>query len=348
MKLTDFSFDLPKDLIATKPSNPRDTSRLLHYVSPNRFEDLQFKNIVNLLNKGDVLVVNDTKVVPSEIIGVKFNSLGEWSKIMFTFIENLKDGIWRCYVRPGKKIQENDVVFIYGVECKVIKKSKRIVLVDFDSKNYEFKKNLQKYGNLMLPPYITSKRKYKKSDKEDYQTVYSKNLGSIAAPTAGLHFTEDLLEEIKSKQVNIKNVTLNVGPGTFSKLENEKVEENLLFKEKCFLSKDTSKFLNSVYKDPKRKIIAVGTTTLRVLETSFINNNSFEPIDTFTDIFIYPGKKIKSINSLITNFHLPQSSLFILICAFIGRANAVRMYHHAIKKRYRFYSYGDSCFLNNG
>ena len=348
MKLTDFSFDLPKDLIATKPSNPRDTSRLLYHVCPNRFEDLQFKNIVSLLNKGDVLVVNDTRVVPSEIIGVKANNLGEWSKIMFTFIENLKDGIWSCYVRPGKKIQENDVVFIYGVECRVIKKSERIVLVDFDSKNYEFQKNLQKYGNLMLPPYITSKRKYKKSDKEDYQTVYSKNLGSIAAPTAGLHFTEGLLEEIKSKQVNIKNVTLKIGPGTFSKLDNEKVEENLLFKEKCFLSKDTSKFLNSVYKDPKRKIIAVGTTTLRVLETSFINNNTFEPIDTFTDIFIYPGKKIKSINSLITNFHLPQSSLFILICAFIGRDNAFKMYHHAIKKRYKFYSYGDSCFLNNG
>ena len=171
MKLTDFSFDLPKDLIATKPSNPRDTSRLLHYVSPNRFEDLQFKNIVNLLNKGDVLVVNDTKVVPSEIIGVKFNSLGEWSKIMFTFIENLKDGIWRCYVRPGKKIQENDIVFIYGVDCKVIKKSKRIVLVDFDSKNYEFKKNLQKYGNLMLRPYITSKRKYIKNTKYTYNTT---------------------------------------------------------------------------------------------------------------------------------------------------------------------------------
>ncbi|MBV45430.1 MAG: tRNA preQ1(34) S-adenosylmethionine ribosyltransferase-isomerase QueA [Rhodobiaceae bacterium] len=348
MKLTDFSFNLPKDLISTKPSNPRDASRLLHHVSSNRFEDLQFKNIISLLNKGDVLVVNDTKVVPSEIMGLKANNLGERSKIMFTFIENLKDGIWSCYVKPGKKIQENDVVSIYGVDCRIIKKSERIVLVNFNGKNHEFKKNLEKYGNLMLPPYITSRRKYKKSDEEDYQTVYSKNLGSIAAPTAGLHFTEDLLKEIKSKQVNIKNVTLSVGSGTFSKLENEKVEENLLFKEKCFLSKDTSKFLNSAYKDPKRKIIAVGTTTLRVLETSFINNNSFEPIDTFTDIFIYPGKKIKSIDSLITNFHLPQSSLFILICAFIGRANAVKMYHHAIRKRYRFYSYGDSCFLNNG
>ena len=165
MKLTDFSFDLPKDLIATKPSNPRDISRLLLHVSPNRFEDLQFKNIVNLLNKGDVLVVNDTKVVPSEIMGVKANNLGERSKIMFTFIENLKDGIWSCYVKPGKKIQENDVVSIYGVDCKIIKKSERIVLVNFDSKNHEFQKNLEKYGNLMLPPYITSKRKYKKRNR---------------------------------------------------------------------------------------------------------------------------------------------------------------------------------------
>ena len=143
MKLTDFSFDLPKDLIATKPSNPRDISRLLLHVSPNRFEDLQFKNIVNLLNKGDVLVVNDTKVVPSEIMGVKANNLGERSKIMFTFIENLKDGIWSCYVKPGKKIQENDVISIYGVDCEIIKKTERIVLVNFDSKNHEFKKKNQ-------------------------------------------------------------------------------------------------------------------------------------------------------------------------------------------------------------
>ena len=196
----------------------------------------------------------------------------------------------------------------------------------------------------MLPPYITSKREMKASDNNDYQTIFSKKDGSIAAPTAGLHFTEDLIKKINKKGINFERITLNINLGTFSPLRNENVKENNLHSEHCYISEQTVKKLNEVKADKKQRIISVGTTALRCLETSY-NGNEFEPINSKTNKFIYPGIEINSIDALITNFHLPKSSLFILICALMGTQNMLNAYNYAIKNKYRFYSYGDACLL---
>ena len=196
----------------------------------------------------------------------------------------------------------------------------------------------------MLPPYITSKRKMRASDNEDYQTIFSKKDGSIAAPTAGLHFTEGLIKEINKKGINFERITLNINLGTFSPLRNENVKENNLHSEHCYISEQTVKKLNEAKANKKQRIISVGTTALRSLETSF-NGDEFVPINCKTNKFIYPGIEINSIDALITNFHLPRSSLFILICALMGTQNMLDAYNYAIKNKYRFYSYGDACLL---
>ena len=344
MLLKDFSFELPEYLIATKPAFPRDSSKLLCLLSRDQYEETQFSRICDYLLPGDLLVTNDTKVKTSKITGLNKESN---KKIEFTFISNEKEGIWLCLALPGKKVHEGSFFLFKGVEGKIIKKNSEEIYIDFDNKNNEFTEVLKSYGKISLPPYISKFRSFDKSDNENYQTVYAKKIGSVAAPTAGLHFTESLLNKIKTMNIDIESVTLNIGPGTFLPLRNEKIEDNTLHSEKFFIPEETAKSLNNAYKNKNRRIISVGTTSLRVLESAFDNKSLFKSLNSSTDIFIYPGKKIKSINGLITNFHLTQSSLFLLICALIGTKTALDMYNFAIKNKYRFYSYGDACFLLN-
>ena len=344
MFLKDFSFELPEDLIAVKPVFPRDSSKLLVLKSLNSYQNCLFSDICDYLLPGDLLVVNNTKVNASKIIGIK---KGTKSKIEFTFISNEKNGIWLCFALPGKKVSIGNLFIFRDVEGKVINKDKENIYIYFGTKNNQFLTILKSFGEIALPPYISKLRKFEDQDNEDYQTIYAQKRGSIAAPTAGLHFTDNLLKKIKRKKIDIESITLNIGPGTFLPLRNDKVEDNNLHSEKFYISEQSSDILNDAYHNKDRRIISVGTTSLRALESSFGSKNFFKPLDTSTNIFIYPGKKIKSIDGLITNFHLPQSSLFLLICALIGTKTALDMYNYAIENKYRFYSYGDACFLLN-
>ena len=351
MNLSDFDFELPDDLIALNPLKPRDSSKLLRVNSLGEFEDSIFSNITKYLSYGDLLVVNDTKVMPSFIDGFKMNQRKDLTKISFTFFENLQNGQWKALARPAKKININDLIFfkdkndqIHNLFAQIINKNEGEVTFDFAEDQDKFLQILLNDARVMLPPYITSKRKIKASDNIDYQTIFSKKDGSIAAPTAGLHFTEELIKEIKKKGINFERITLNINLGTFSPLRNEKVEENSLHSEQCYISEATTKKLNEAKADKKQRIISVGTTALRSLESSF-NGNEFIPINSKTNKFIYPGIKINSIDALITNFHLPRSSLFILICALMGTQKMLDAYNYAIKNKYRFYSYGDACLL---
>jgi S-adenosylmethionine:tRNA ribosyltransferase-isomerase len=318
MNLSDFDFELPDNLIALNPLKPRDSSKLLRVNSLGEFEDSIFSNITKYLSDGDLLVVNDTKVMPSFIDGFKMNQRKDLTKISFTFFENLQNGQWKALARPAKKININDLIFfkdkndqIHNLFAQIINKNEGEVTFDFAEDQDKFLQILLNDARVMLPPYITSKRKIKASDNIDYQTIFSKKDGSIAAPTAGLHFTEGLIKEIKKKGINFERITLNINLGTFSPLRNEKVEENSLHSEQCYISEATTKKLNEAKADKKQRIISVGTTALRSLESSF-NGNEFIPINSKTNKFIYPGIKINSIDALITNFHLPRSHFLFL------------------------------------
>ena len=253
--------------------------------------------------------------------------------------------------KPARKINKNDLIFFkndddkfYNLFAQIIDKKEGEVTFDFASDSEKFINILREKGDVMLPPYITSKRDIKEEDNSDYQTIFQNNEGSIAAPTAGLHFTDNLIKKIKKKGITIEKLTLNISLGTFLPLREDSVEDNTLHSEYCYLSKKTAEHLNEAKSSKNRRIICVGTTALRTLETSF-ENGIFEPINKKTNKFIYPGIDINSIDALITNFHLPKSSLFILICAFMGTNKMIKGYEYAIKNNYRFYSYGDACLL---
>lgn len=344
MFLKDFSFNLPKELIATKPAYPRDSSKLLVLKKFKLYEETFFSNLSSYLKEGDLVVLNNTKVNASKINGTKINHN---SSVEFTFINNTSRGLWSCFALPGKKVKIGDIFLFNDVEGNIVKKDKETIYIDFKENNSKFINILNENGKISLPPYISKVRELNEDDNTSYQTIYSEVNGSIAAPTAGLHFTDKVFEDLKKMNIDIEKITLNIGPGTFLPLRKDKVNDNKIHSEKIFISEKTSKKLNDAYLDKDRRIISIGTTTLRALESSFDKDNLFKPYDDFTDIFIYPGKRIHSINGLVTNFHLPESSLFILICSLIGTKTALEMYKYAIKKQFRFYSYGDACFLLN-
>ena len=351
MNLSDFDFDLPEKLIALYPAKPRDNSRLLRVKSSGAFENTIFSKLTDYLREGDILVVNDTKVIPSKIIGYKVNIKKELTKISFTFFENRENGVWKALAKPARKVNKNDLIFFkndedkfYNLFAQIINKNAGEVTFDFASDSEKFVNILREKGEVMLPPYIISKRSLNDEDNSDYQTIFQNKEGSIAAPTAGLHFTDNLIEKITQKGVRIEKLTLNIGLGTFLPLRDDNVKENTLHDEYCYLSNKTAKILNKAKNSKNSRIICVGTTTLRTLETSF-ENGEFKPINKKTNKFIYPGIEINSIDALITNFHLPKSSLFILICALMGTNKMLNAYNYAIKNKYRFYSYGDACLL---
>ena len=342
MNINEYDYNLPEELIAQTPLKNRSDSRLLVLNKNNgKVKHEQFKNIINYLNKGDVLVLNDTKVIPARLIGSKEETN---AAIELLLLKDLGDNTWECLARPAKRLHIGTVVsFGDGIlKCSVTEKlDDGVVHVKFIYKGI-FLEILDKLGEMPLPPYI----KEKLEDKDRYQTVYAKNLGSAAAPTAGLHFTKELLKEIEDKGINICYVTLHVGLGTFRPVEVENILEHHMHSEYYTMDKKTAAALNTDKKEGRR-IIAVGTTSTRVLETVASKYGEFKECSGNTDIFIYPGYEFKAIDALITNFHLPKSTLVMLVSALAGRENILNAYNEAIKEKYRFFSFGDSMFITN-
>ena len=340
MKTDDFDFELPEELIAQEPILKRDSSRLM--VVDKKTGSIShhvFTDIVDLLNKGDVLVLNDTKVIPARLFGIKENTSAH---IEVLLLNNIENNIWSCLVKPAKRVKDGTIIsFGDG-----LLKAKCLEVDDEGIRKIEFKYDgifmeiLDKLGTMPLPPYIKTKLK----DKDRYQTVYAKNIGSAAAPTAGLHFTNELLEKIKNKGIIICYVTLHVGLGTFRPVKVEDVSKHKMHFEYYEMNEGTANILNKA-KEEGRRIISVGTTSVRVLETVMNKYNYFCKCSGWTDIFIYPGYKFKVVDNLITNFHLPKSTLIMLVSALASREIILNAYNEAVKEKYRFFSFGDSMFI---
>ena len=336
MKTSEFDYELPLELIAQTPLEKRDESRLL--VLDKKTGSIKhevFKNIINYLNEDDILVVNDTKVIPARLYGEKEETKALIEVLLLKEISNNK---WECLTKPAKRIKVGTVVNfgdLLKMKCVEVKEEGiRIFELKYEGILYEI---LDKLGTMPLPPYIHEQLE----SKNRYQTVYAKNNGSAAAPTAGLHFTEELLEKIKEKNVEIANVTLHVGIGTFRPVKVEKIEEHHMHQEFYQMSSDTANVLNNA----KGRIISVGTTTTRTLETIKNLYGKFIECSGWTDIFIYPGYEFKAIDALITNFHLPKSTLMMLVSALAGKENIMKAYKIAVEEKYRFFSFGDSMFI---
>ncbi len=340
MKTDDFDFFLLEELIAQTPLKKRDASRLL--VLDKKTGSIQHKNftdVIDYMEKGDTLVLNDTKVMPARLYGIKENT---GALIEVLLLKDEGDNIWECLTRPAKRIKEGSVISFGDGKLKarcieVLDEGIRKFSLEYNGILYEI---LDELGEMPLPPYIHEKLE----DKDRYQTVYAKNIGSAAAPTAGLHFTKELLDEIKAKGVNIVYITLHVGLGTFRPVNVEDVTVHKMHSEYYVMSEDVASLLNETKKNG-HKIIAVGTTSTRTLETVMSLYGTFKACSGWTDIFIYPGYEFKVIDSLITNFHLPKSTLVMLVSALAGKDNIMRAYSEAVKEKYRFFSFGDSMLI---
>lgn len=340
MKTDDFDFYLPEELIAQTPLEKRDSSRLL--VLDKKTGDIShkhFTDIIDYMEKGDTLVLNDTKVMPARLYGVKEETS---AVIEVLLLKDEGNNIWECLTRPAKRIKEGTIVSfgegkLKAVCIEVLDEGIRKFRLEYKGILYEI---LDELGEMPLPPYIHEKLK----NKDRYQTVYAKNVGSAAAPTAGLHFTEDLLNKIKNKGVNIAYVTLHVGLGTFRPVNVEDVTKHKMHSEYYVMSKEVADLLNKT-KESGHKIIAVGTTSTRTLETIASLYGKFKECSGWTDIFIYPGYEFKGIDYLITNFHLPKSTLVMLVSALAGKDNIMKAYNEAVKEKYRFFSFGDSMLI---
>ena len=340
MKTSDFDYNLPENLIAQTPLEKRDESRLMILDKESgESEDKHFKDIIEYLHKGDVLVLNDTKVIPARLIGEKEET---HAVIELLLLQELSNNIWECLAKPVKRLKIGTIIsFGQGkIKARVVEILKDGIIHVEMIYNGIFLELLEELGQMPLPPYIHEKL----NDKNRYQTVYAKNIGSAAAPTAGLHFTKELLERIKEKGIIVKYVTLHVGLGTFRPVVVDDVKNHVMHSEYYSVSKDTAEALNKA-KIEHRRIIAVGTTTTRTLETLMLNSDEFKACSGTTNIFIYPGFKFKAIDALITNFHLPKSTLLMLIIALAGKDHVLKAYKEAVKKEYRFFSFGDAMFI---
>jgi S-adenosylmethionine:tRNA ribosyltransferase-isomerase len=337
---SDFYFELPKELIAQEPLQKRDTSRLL---ALNRItgevNHLKFTDLENLLNAGDCLVLNDSKVLPARLYGKKQGTGGQ---IEFVLLNQKQVDVWEVILKPGK-MAKIGAKFIFGdgllkaEVVEIIEDGNRIVKFEYSGNFFDI---IEKIGEMPLPHYITKKLE----DKNRYQTVYAKELGSAAAPTAGLHFTPELLERLRVKGVITAFVTLHVGLGTFRPVKEDDISEHIMHSEHYELSQETADAINSAKANGKR-IVAVGTTSCRTLETVIKKEGCIRQSDGWTSIFIYPGYEFGAVDAVITNFHLPESTLIMLVSAFAGRENILNAYKQAIEQKYRFYSFGDAMFI---
>lgn len=339
MKTDDFNFNLPERLIAQTPLEKRDSSRLLILdKETGSIEHKHFSDIINYLNSGDVLVLNDTKVMPARIIGTKEDT---GAVIELLMLKEVDKDVWEVLSKPAKRVK-------VGTTIKFSDRLKAICTDIGEEGIRKFKfiydgillEILDELGEMPLPPYIHEKLK----DKERYNTVYAKNIGSAAAPTAGLHFTNELLNKIKDKGIKVEYITLHVGLGTFRPVSVDDISNHKMHSEFYSMNRETAEVLNKA-KNDKNRIISVGTTSTRTLETIMNLYGTFKECSGWTDIFIYPGYKFKAIDSLITNFHLPKSTLIMLVSALAGKDNIMNAYNEAVEKEYRFFSFGDSMFI---
>lgn len=340
MKVKDFNFQLPQELIAQDPLEDRSASRLLILnKETGKIQHESFKNIVQCLSPNDCLVLNNTKVIPARLIGAKEKTGG---KVELLLLERKEKDIWEVMVKPGKKARPGDKIIFGDGLLKatiqsVVEGGNRHVRFEYQG---VFEQVLDQLGEMPLPPYIT----HQLEDKERYQTVYAKYEGSAAAPTAGLHFTQELLEQIQEKGVQIAYVTLHVGLGTFRPVKADDIEQHQMHAEYYWIDPQEAKKINEV-KAKGGRVIAVGTTSSRTLESCADTNGMVKAQKGWTDIFIYPGYSFKVVDALITNFHLPESTLIMLVSALAGRENVMRAYQEAVDQKYRFFSFGDAMFI---
>ncbi len=339
MNTSDFYYDMPEELIAQTPAEPRDSSRLLVYHRQNgAIEHKIFRDIIDFLNPGDALVVNDTRVIPARLYGKKQDTGRE---VEFLLLNQLSKDTWEIIMRPGKKLRIGDrVEFAADLQAEILeKKEDGVTRVKFYFEGL-FEPLLERYGNMPLPPYITQRLE----DRQRYQTVYAKENGSAAAPTAGLHFTPELMEKIRQKGIDIIPVLLHVGLGTFRPVKVENVENHKMHSEYYSISADSARRINETRKKGGR-VIAGGTTSVRTLESVADEEGNIREQSGDTEIFIYPGYRFKCVDALITNFHLPESTLLMLISAFMGKEQALDLYRLAVQEKYRFFSFGDAMLI---
>lgn len=336
----DYFYELPEELIAQDPLEDRSSSRLMVVDKESgEVENHIFKDIVDMIEPEDCLVINDTKVIPARLYGKK---IGTDANIEILLLKRKENNVWECLVKPGKKCRPGTVVdfgdgLLKGEIIDVVEEGNRLIKFSYDG---IFEEVLDQLGEMPLPPYITHKLK----DKNRYQTVYAKYDGSAAAPTAGLHFTEELLDALKSKGVRIAHVTLHVGLGTFRPVKVDNVLDHHMHSEFYMVDEKDAELINETKKNGGR-VISVGTTSTRTLETVTDDDGIVHAGSGWTQIFIYPGYKFKAIDALITNFHLPESTLLMLVSALAGRENILKAYEEAVKERYRFFSFGDAMFI---
>ena len=339
MKKSDFYFDLPEELIAQTPIERRDASRLMHLDKESgELEHRHFYDLPDYLRPGDCLVLNDSRVLPARLIGARSSG----GSIELVLLRDLGENRWECLSRPGRKTRPGTEIFFGGGELKatvesVVEGGNRIVRFDYDG---IFLEVLERLGKMPLPPYIREELQ----DRERYQTVYSRETGSAAAPTAGLHFTKELMDKIAAKGVKICYVTLHVGLGTFRPVKAEDIKDHEMHSEFCIMPEESARIISETKKAGGR-VVAVGTTSCRTLESFAGEDGSMEPCSGWTSIFIYPGYRFKCVDALVTNFHLPESTLIMLVSALAGRENVLHAYGEAVKERYRFFSFGDAMFI---
>ena len=339
MKKSDFDFYLPEELIAQTPLEKRDSSRLLVLdKATGALEHRHFYELPEFLNAGDCLVLNNSRVLPARLIGARETG----GAVELVLLRDLGEGRWECLSRPGRKTKPGTKLVFGGGELtaeveSVAEGGNRIVRFDYEG---IFLEVLERLGKMPLPPYI----KEELNDPERYQTVYSRELGSAAAPTAGLHFTQELLDKIAAKGVKVCYVTLHVGLGTFRPVKEDEIEQHEMHSEFCIVPEDTAQIISET-KQCGGRVVAVGTTSCRARESVAKDNGTIEPSSGWTDIFIYPGYKFKCIDALVTNFHLPESTLIMLVSALAGREHVLNAYKVAVEERYRFFSFGDAMFI---
>ncbi len=348
MFLSDFDFDLPEELIATRPANPRSSARLL-VARGDEIYDSFVDNLPKFLKSGDRLVLNDTKVLPARLNGfrnrlIDVNNIAT-AKIEVTLLASEQESTWSALIKPLRKVRVGEkITFDKSFEAKLIEKVDGQGLLHFNKDNIEFLNQLEELGTMPLPPYIASKRQSDKRDNLDYQTIFAQKIGSVAAPTASLHFDLGLLEKLKIKGVETSFITLHVGAGTFLPVKSEDIKKHKMHAEFGEINQKTVDEIRQTKKNGGR-VIPVGTTALRLLETAAQSNDILSEWSGKTDIFIYPGYKFIIADGLMTNFHLPKSTLVMLVSALMGKETIESIYNHAITQKYRFFSYGDSSLL---
>ena len=344
MDLSNFDFDLPNRLIALRPVRPRSNAKLLFY-SNRLIKDYNFLNLPDLLCEKDLLIFNNTKVLPALLYGyVNSHNNDKKRKFELILVNQINDKSWFCICKPLKKIHSGDYIFFSDeLNAQVLNKNKKGLILKFEFEG-NFFNHINNVGIMPIPPYIRKIRNADDLDKRDYQSIFSNKIGSIAAPTASLHFDSKLIKGLKEKGINFCFLTLHVGIGTFNPIRSENINDHKMHSEYGEINKETAEMVTKTLKSGGR-VIPVGTTSLRILESLDCKNKIVKPFCGFTDIFIKPGYKFKIASGLITNFHLPKSSLFVLVSSFVGLETAKKIYSHAIKNDYRFFSYGDGSIL---